>query len=460
MSGRLAGEQARGRAARSTAPRTSLGVAAPRPGGFDVVGFLQHCDLGREVDLLPIRYQRMVADPFSFFRGTAALQAADLARGTSSGVEVQLAGDAHLANFGVFASPERRLVFDVNDFDETAVGPFDWDVRRLAASAVVAARALGVSSHGAERVARGAVTSYRDAIRDFATMRTLDVWYSALDLDEVFADLRGFFSDERSARVRDIFDAIKDPPNAVRFERLAQFGASGPEIVSAPPLLVPLRELEPSHDGGSLRRLLDQAVSEYRHSLSIAPRALVGRFRPVDAARKVVGVGSVGTRCFAVLLIGVDDRDLFFLQVKEADLSAIDRALGRPGATSPGERVVNGQRLLQATPDPFLGFHELTFPDGVARSFYFRQLYDRKAGIDVARLSPKSLGAYASVCGWVLARAHARGGGAAAIAGYVGSGPSFIEAITAYAVAYADQVEADHAALHAAIDQGRVTAAP
>jgi uncharacterized protein (DUF2252 family) len=450
----------RGRAVRYATPRSALATVAPRPTGFDPVSVLEATSADREVDLIPIRYARMRADAFSFFRGSAALQADDLARGSSTTIEAQLCGDAHLANFGVFASPERRLVFDVNDFDETARGPFEWDVKRLATSAVLAARSNGFSDSAQERAGRVAADAYRTAITEFSRQSTLAIWYATLDLDNVFGELRRFFTDEHSSLVRDVLATTPRASDTRAFAKLITTVDGRPRLASAPPLLTPLDDLFDAEGRASLQALLRRVITEYAQSLTIERRTLLGRFTPVDAARKVVGVGSVGTRCYAVLLLGRDRRDPFLLQVKEAAVSALDAARGTHNSLKHGERVVAGQRLMQATPDPFLGWHELEFPGEGSRSFYVRQMYDRRASVDLTRLPAASMRAYTAACAWTLARAHARSGSAVEIASYIGTAHRFDDAIASYALTYADQSERDYAALIAAIDSGRVIAAP
>jgi uncharacterized protein (DUF2252 family) len=444
---RLGAALSRGRAVRASLPRASLAEIGDRPAGFEPLAVLRADDGTRDPALLPLRYERMRADAFSFFRGSARLQASDLASGPSSPLEVQLCGDAHLSNFGVFASPERRIVFDANDFDETARGPFEWDVKRLAASAVVAARGLGLRSRDAAWVARAVGESYRRAIWNFAARSTLAMWYSVLDVDDTKRELRGTMDEPRRRAAARLLRSIREEPTTERFAQLIVAEPDGPRIASHPPLLVPLAELVSGESHRALDSFLRRIVSEYDQSLSLARRQLLARFAPVDVARKVVGIGSVGTRCFIVLLVGRDLGDPFILQLKEARASAVDVARGVKSTLAPAERVVEGQMMIQATPDPFLGWHAMTYPDDVARSFYVRQLYDEKGGVNLATLSAPSLTAYASACAWVLARAHARGGSAAEIAGYVGRSERFDEAIASYAHRYAARALGDHAEL-------------
>jgi uncharacterized protein (DUF2252 family) len=431
-----------------------------RPADFNVVDLLVAAGSVRDPRLLPIRYHRMAADPLGFLRGAADVQARDLVRGASTHLDVQLCGDAHAMNFGVFASPERRMVFDVNDFDETARGPFEWDVKRLAVSAVLAARAAGRSADTQERVGQVVADAYRTAITAFAEKSTLDIWYSSLDLSDVVGEIRHFFTDEHSELVSDVLAMTPIQSDRRRYARIVTEVDGDVRFVSDPPLVTPLEEPSSPTDSGALRTALGTIIDEYASTLTSERRTLLRRFTPVDAAHKVVGVGSVGTRCYVVLLLGRDGQDPFVLQVKEAGESAVDAARATVTSLSPGERVVQGQRLMQATPDPFLGWHDLVFPDEVSRSFYVRQYYDQRSSVDVVQLPAKLLRAYVAVCAWTLARAHARSGAPIEISSFIGTSHRFDEAIAEYAVSYADQVESDHAALTAAIAAGRITATP
>jgi uncharacterized protein (DUF2252 family) len=443
-----------GRATRGNAPRSSH----RRFGGTDrdPVELLERQAANRLPELTPVRYGRMLASPFAFFRGGALLMAHDLAGTPATGITVQLCGDAHLGNFGLFGSPERRLIFDLNDFDETLPGPWEWDVKRLAASMAVAGRENGFTPAERETIVRACVGRYREAMREFAAMRALDVWYAYLDVDVAYAKIAR--SAEASghqllgrslakARTRDSVQAMGKLTRMVDGER---------RIVSDPPLVVPLRDLLPDQAREDLEQVLRQLISEYRDSLTPERRFLLEQFRIVDIARKVVGVGSVGVRAWIVLLVGRDDRDPLFLQAKEAQPSVLEGFACRSPYAHEGMRVVTGQRLMQAASDIFLGWHQVTGIGGVTRDFYVRQLRDWKASPDVETMTADQLCWYGSLCGATLARAHARSGDRIAIAGYLGAGSGFDKALTAFAEAYADQNERDYQALAVAAKGGRV----
>jgi uncharacterized protein (DUF2252 family) len=405
--------------------------------------------------LVPIRYGRMMRSPFAFFRGAAAVMAADLAGTEVSGVRAQLCGDAHLANFGVFAAPDRRLVFDVNDFDETHAGPWEWDVKRLAASVEVAGRDRGFRGRKRRDAVRGAARAYRKAMRRFGAMRAIDVWYSRLDEDAVSSRVGG-------SRRKDLNKAAakarrKDSLRAL--ERLTYDTDGEPRIVSDPPLIVPLDEIPGLEDPDAVRAGLEASLRNYQRSLQHNRRHLLNSYRIVDMAHKVVGVGSVGTRCWIVLLLGRDATDPLFLQVKEAQASVIEPYAGRRRGINQGRRVVEGQQLMQAASDVFLGWIRVEEDiDGHRRDYYIRQLWDAKGSLRVETMSSAELTDYAAVCGWTLARAHARSGDAAAIAAAIGRGAGFDREMARFAKAYAAQNEADHAALVAAVESGRVPA--
>jgi uncharacterized protein (DUF2252 family) len=449
---------ARGRAARSEAPRTSHAAYEEVP-GRDPVAILDAVSPQRVPELVPIRYGRMLVSPFTFYRGAAALMAHDLAAAPRAGLGVQLCGDAHLANFGGFASPERRLVFDLNDFDETLRGPFEWDVKRLAASFEVAARNREFDDAQRSTAVLGVVRSYREAMRKFAAMPNLEVWYARLDAESIEAELRAN-NDERQARQvgRSVAKArTKDSLRALT--RLTENVDGEPRIVSNPPLVVPISELIPPEDLERSVHEIRELVRIYRRTLQRDRRELLETFRYVDLARKVVGVGSVGTRCWMMLMLGRDDQDPLFLQVKEATTSVLEPYLGRSHFPHQGQRVVEGQRMMQATSDIFLGWvrnkHGL---DGLERDFYVRQLWDWKTSVDLESILPRGLELYAQVCGWTLARAHARSGDRIAIAAYLGKSDVFDRALAEFAVAYADQNERDYQALVAAVRDGRIEA--
>jgi uncharacterized protein (DUF2252 family) len=447
----------RGRDTREKIPRTELAELGDRPANFDVVELLIAQCVDRLPDLVPLRNERMLESPFSFFRGAAGIQALDLSRDPSTEIEVQLCGDAHLSNFGVFSSPERRLVFDVNDFDETAIGPFEWDVKRLAASVVIAAESLGHTPQQQERAVESAVSSYRTSIRQFASEPTMSVWYSTLELDSLIAELKSYFSSEQLQETKAVIDRAKGKDSIKAFDKLVEIVDGRPQIVNQPPLVVPLDQLYDEENVRSMNDLLTLLVAQYATSLTSDRQQLLTQFTPIDCARKVVGVGSVGTRCFIVLLLGRDVNDPFFLQIKEASESVINVARGVVSPFQPGERVVHGQRLMQATPDAFLGWHALTYTDGVERNFYVRQLYDNKAAVNIERLDVKMMATYASVCGWTLARAHARFGNSLEVAGYLGKSTKFDEAIVSYALSYQRRNAEDYRAMQLAVNSGRIS---
>ena len=445
---------AKGRARREALPRTSLAHLAPRPNDYDPVERLLWQGRTRIEELLPLRYGRMLASALAFYRGSALLMADDLVRGSSTALELQISGDAHLSNFNLFSSPERRLMFDLDDFDETDVGPFEWDVKRLVTSLVLASAHLGHNRAHQERVATLAAREYRVSMRRLATETRLNVWYSSLDVHAVASNLEGYFTDNALRRVDRV---VRLAQRSTRHDlaKVIEYRDSAPRIISSPPLLVPLAELG---DGPYLERgQIEQIMREYRATLSSDRQVLLGQFRVVDAARKVVGVGSVGTECYAILLVGRDERDPFLLQVKQATDSVVATALGRDAHLAGGERVVAGQRLMQAASDVFLGWYSLEGA-GVPRSFYVRQLYDDKGAIDIERLDEKLLVTYGRLCAWVLARAHARSGRSAEIAGYLGTGDVADEALASFAAVYVERTREDVAALARARDEGRITA--
>jgi uncharacterized protein (DUF2252 family) len=397
----------------------------------------------------------MLASPLSFYRGCALLMADDLTRSPSTSIEVQICGDAHLANFGVFSSPEQRPVFDVNDFDETDQGPFEWDVKRLVASLAIASHYLGHDARVQETIALDCAREYRAAMQRFAGETRLNVWYAALDVDTVMVDLKGFLADHAMQKVDSVIGSARSKDTQRSFQRMVTYGDDGPRITAQPPLITPLSEVD--EESLSARQLLDQVLEGYAQTLSVDRRALLSQFVPVDAAHKVVGVGSVGTQCYAMLLVGRDAQDPFFLQVKEAQESVASLALGRAAAPS-GERVVAGQKLMQATPDPFLGWHTLRVGDR-DRSFYVRQLYDNKAAVTIEGLNESLLAAYGRACAWTLARAHARSGRSGEMSGYMGKNASFETSMATFALAYRDRNLDDYQALQRAAHEGRITVA-
>ena len=411
----------------------------------DPVAVLERQGRDRLPELLPIRYGRMAASPFAFLRGSAAVMAADLASQPHTGLTVQLCGDAHLLNFGLYASPERALLFDLNDFDETFPGPFEWDVKRLAASVAVAGRENGHSDTKAHRAALEATAAYRTALRGLARKGELTVWYERIDAESLLPLVR---SARHRRRVESSLTRARRRTSLHAVGKLTETVDGRRRIVHDPPLLEPAG----AADMASLRKIF----SDYRSTLSEERRLLLDRYRFVDAARKVVGVGSVGTRCFIVLLAGRDQDDPLFLQIKEARKSVLEEHLPNGPYVHPGHRVVAGQRLLQAASDIFLGW--MTGPQG--RAFYWRQLRDMKGSADVVGMGPGALTAYARLCGTALARAHARSGDRVAIAAYLGNTDTFERAVADFALSYATQTTADHAALGAAVAAGVIAAAP
>ncbi|WP_405998403.1 DUF2252 domain-containing protein [Streptomyces sp. NBC_00829] len=449
---------ARGKAARSAAPRSSHAEFHPPPKRTDPVEIIEKQSATRVPELVPIRYGRMSEAPFRFYRGAAAIMAADLAETPRSGIRVQCCGDAHMLNFRLLASPERRLMFDINDFDETLPGPWEWDVKRLSASLVIAGRANGFSSKERASVVRTAVGSYRESMRGFAGLGNLEVWYTRFDADE----LQQQFASAASARQRDRWEKTRERARAHDtlqvFDKLTHVLDGRRLIAPDPPLLVRLQDLLPDAERGALEKELSRLIERYGQTLSTDRRFLLESYRFADVARKVVGVGSVGTRCWIILLLGKDDEDPLFLQAKEADESVLAPYVGGSTFGTQGERVVAGQRLMQATSDMFLGWERLTGMDGKRRDFYVRQLRDWK-GIAVAEdMSPKKMALFGRLCGATLARAHARSGDRIAIAAYLGGGDAFDRALAAFAELYADQNEKDHQALVDAIETGRVPA--
>ncbi|MFJ9380697.1 DUF2252 domain-containing protein [Streptomyces sp. NPDC101455] len=435
----------RGRAARKRVARSAHADWIPAVDRPDPVAVLERQGRDRLPELLPIRYGRMAASPFAFLRGSAAVMATDLASQPHTGLTVQLCGDAHLLNFGLYASPERALLFDLNDFDETFPGPFEWDVKRLAASVAVAARENGHSDTKAHRAALEATAAYRTALRGLARKSELAVWYERIDADSLLPLVR---AGRHRRRVESSLTRARRRTSLHAVGKLTETVDGRRRIVHDPPLLEPAG----AADMASLRKIF----SDYRSTLSEERRLLLDRYRFVDAARKVVGVGSVGTRCFIVLLAGRDQDDPLFLQIKEARKSVLEEHLPNGPYVHPGHRVVAGQRLLQAASDIFLGW--MTGPQG--RAFYWRQLRDMKGSAEVVGMGPQALTAYARLCGNALARAHARSGDRIAIAAYLGSTDTFERAVADFALSYASQTTADHAALGAAVAAGVITAAP
>jgi len=437
---------AAGLAERGRLPRVAHATWEPAPDRRDPVAILEEQAATRVPELVPIRYGRMLVSPFTFYRGAAALMAADLAVGPRTTLKVQLCGDAHLSNFGVFSSPERTLVFDLNDFDETLPGPFEWDVKRLAASFVVAGRTIGWKSAFTQQALGEAVTTYRSRMREYADMGPLDTWYARIAVEDLSRIM--VVKGQRAAAALELIQtrALRRD-NLGALNKLTEIGKNGQRrFRDTPPLLSRV-------DSPDVEEVLRETFRAYRQTLSPDLRQLLARYRFVDLARKVVGVGSVGTRCWVAYMEGPAGEPLF-LQVKEANASVLEAYLGKPPERHHGQRVVRGQKLMQAASDVFLGW--VTGPNGY--QYYWRQLWDAKLSLDVELAQPNGILAYARACGWALARAHARSGNAAAIAAYVGSKDRFDRAMLEFGQAYADQNERDYAALQAAVADGRVVA--
>jgi uncharacterized protein (DUF2252 family) len=442
--------------ARGRAPRRSHAEWAPRSDRASAVDTLEAQEVGRIPELLPVRHARMLVSPFAFYRGAASVMAADLARSPDSGLPVQACGDAHLSNFGGFASPDRELVFDINDFDETSPGPWEWDVKRLAASIAIVGRQLGLSAGERRAAVASSVREYREAMRRFAAMGNLAVWYARLDAARLLAAApRDTPARLKKSLTRQAAKAQgKDHLRAV--SKLTERVNGEMRIVSKPPLVIPIEELAEEMDPEMIVAEMRVLLGKYKRSLKSDRRHLIDRYRYVHMARKVVGVGSVGTRAWIVLLAGRDDDDPLFLQVKEAGPSVLGPYTGRAPAPNEGRRVVQGQWLMQATSDILLGWLRATGIDEEHRDFYVRQLWDWKASADVERMTSERLTVYGGMCGWTLARAHARSGDRIAIAGYLGSSTTFELALAEFAEAYADQNERDYAEVAAAADSGRI----
>ena len=455
----VAEHAARGKAARGEVPRSSHAAYSPAPHRPDPVALLESQAASRVPELVPIRYGRMLVSPFTFYRGAALIMAADLASTPNSGLHVQLCGDAHLSNFGVFASPDRRLVFDLNDFDETLPGPWEWDVKRLAVSMEVAGRDNGYSDDERRAILLETVGGYRRAMREFAGMGSLDVWYSRLEVDELINQIRNQVKKSQLKRAEKTLAKARTKDSMTAFSKLTQMVDGQPQIVSDPPLIERVEDLAGDTDPAVILEGLHQLLRQYRESLQTDRRVLVEEFRLVDLARKVVGVGSVGTRAWIALMLGRDDGDPLFLQFKEAQPSVLEDFTAKSTFTNHGERVVAGQHLMQASSDIFLGWLRVEGGfDGVSRDFYGRQLKDWKGSFETAGALPQGMGVYGRYCGWTLARAHARSGDRMAIASYLGGGDVFDRAIADFSVAYADQNEQDYKALKAAVADGKIVA--
>jgi uncharacterized protein (DUF2252 family) len=457
-----------GKEARDRSPLLGHDDWEPASGRPDPVALLESQNLTREPDLVPVRHGRMLVSPFTFYRGAAKIMAADLAHTSTAGLGVQLCGDAHLSNFGAFASPERALLFDLNDFDETLPGPFEYDVKRMAASFTIAGRNNGFANADIKSATRTSVRSYREAMSEFAQMDTMDIWYARMTDEDVLNGIRALTKRSKTkreaaqvkqgrqrtemvaakARTRDSLQALS---------KLGEVVDGRYRIVNQPPVVIPARELESMYgiSGDQLRDIVHRLFRAYRSTLQDDRRHLLERFQIVDVARKVVGVGSVGTRAFIVLLQGRDEHDPLFLQVKEATASVLEDHLPRSKFRQSGERVVQGQRLMQAASDIYLGW---TKGEDASRHFYWRQLRDMKGSAVVESMTPVMLDFYAGICGWTMARAHARSGDPVAIASYLGKSDKFERSIAGFCERYADQNESDYLAFSKAVESGRLQA--
>jgi uncharacterized protein (DUF2252 family) len=452
----MAERAARGKAARKLAPLSVHGEWQPSSDRADPVSLLEEQGTSRVPELVPIRYGRMLVSPFTFYRGAAYLMASDLASAPRTGLSVQLCGDAHLSNFGVFAAPDRQLVFSVNDFDETLPGPFEWDVERLVASFAVAGRDRGFDTKQRKSINLAVARSYREAMLDMAQMKKLDVWYARLDIDEMNALVSAQLKPKTVKRFEKNVAKARSKDSIKAFDKLVQVVDGRPRLVGDPPLIVPIDDLLPDWEYHQVDEAIHNLLRSYRRTLAGDHRHLLEGFRYAHAARKVVGVGSVGTRAWILLMLGQDDSDPLFLQAKEAQGSVLEPFLGKSRYRNHGQRVVEGQRLMQSASDIMLGWIRTDGIDGVTRDFYIRQLWDGKGSAVVEAMNPSALSAYARLCGWTLARAHARSGDAAAIASYLGSGDGFDRGMARFAETYADQNERDYAALKLAVDSGKL----
>jgi len=452
--------RAAGKERRIQLPRADLATLPDRPSGFDPVSILESQALDRRAELVPLRYQRMAADEFAFLRGAAATMAYDLALAPNTGIDAQLCGDAHLVNFGIFLSPERRLTFDVNDFDETLPGPFEWDVKRLGASIAVAMLSHGHSEAAAASAVMKTAATYRATVTELDSQGNLEVWYRFLDIEALLPQLREAFKDEHGSPVDALVAKAQKKDSRRAFAKLTGFVDGRLTFIPDPPVVVPLAALLQRDDSPNLSAddAIKLIIDGYTESLPADRAYLLSTFDAVDMARKVVGVGSVGTRCFIVLMLGASIEDPLILQIKEALPSVLESHLGPSHCATAGERVVQGQQLMQTTPDIFLGHKRLAYSETESHDFYVRQLYDGKASVDTEKFHDEvQYGRYGELCGATLARAHARSGRRAEIAAYLGSGKAFEKAIATWSMAYVERSRADYRALLAAIDSGRVS---
>jgi len=449
---------ASGRAVRVDVPRSGHADWEPASDRQDPVELLEEQAASRVPELVPVRYGRMLVSPFTFYRGAAYIMAADLAAAPRTGLQAQLCGDAHLSNFGGFAAPDRRLVFSLNDFDETLPGPFEWDVKRLVASFAVAGRDRGFDAKQRNVINQTVTRAYRTAMREFARMRTVDIWYARLDVDDILGRFQAAATPKQIRRYEANVEKARSKDSLKAFAKLTRLVDGEPRIASDPPLIATVEDLLDAKQHARIHARAYDIVEAYRGTLTEDRRRLVERFHYAHAARKVVGVGSVGTRAWIMLLLGRDSDDPLFLQFKEAQPSVLEPFLGESEYGNHGQRVVEGQRLMQATSDIMLGWIRTTGLDGPKRDYYVRQLWDSKGSALVELMKPAVMGFYAELCGWTLARAHARSGDPIAIAAYLGSGDAFDRALATFAERYADQNERDYGALQDAVASGRVVA--
>jgi hypothetical protein len=450
-----ADREARGKDARAAAPLESQAEFRP-DAARDPVALLAGQADSRVAELVPIRYGRMLVSPFAYYRGAALPMAADLAGSPSAGLRVQLCGDAHLSNFGAFASPERTLVFDVNDFDETLPGPFEWDVKRLAASLAVAGRDNGFSAKSRRKIILAAAAGYRTAMRQFAEQPLIDVWYAHLDIEQAIGGLRSQLKKKGFKAARGMLGKAHTSDSTKALGKLTTVADGRRQIISDPPMIAPIEELYGEIDADVIYGEIRDVLRKYGRSLQSDRRHLLGQFNLVQVARKVVGVGSVGTRAWIVLADVGEGTEPLFLQAKEAQPSVLADYCGRSKYRNQGERVVAGQHLMQAESDIFLGWTRATGPDGMDRDFYVRQLKDWKFSAPIEQMIPTAMTVYAGLCGWTLARGHARSGDRVALAAYLGRSAAFDHAIADFAETYADQNERDYTALQEAAKAGRV----
>ena len=448
---------ATGKAARVEVPRSEHAAWEPASNRPSPVDLLEEQAQTRVPELVPIRYGRMLVSPFTFYRGAAYLMASDLANMSRTSLRTQLCGDAHLSNFGVFAAPDRRLVFSINDFDETHPGPFEWDVKRLAASFAVAGRERGFDDKKRETVNLAVGSSYRAAIALYAGMRNLDLWYTRVDIVELLAELGKFATAKERKRAEKNLAKARSKDSLKAFSKLTEIVDGEPRIVGDPPVVTPIEEILGDRLS-EFETFLHTVLRSYRRTLSGDRRRLLERYRYAHAARKVVGVGSVGTRAFIMLLLGRDNDDPLFLQFKEAESSVLEPFLGKSEFANHGQRVVEGQRLTQAASDIMLGHIRAEGVDSVKRDYYVRQLWDAKGSALVDVMEPRVMALYARACGAELARAHARSGDAISIASYLGTNDTFDRAIALFAESYANQNERDYRTLTSAVADGRITA--